>query len=114
MCFQTRDLIEAMSAEDADAEWSIKLRVDGGMSASDWMLQTLADTLDKTIDRPEVREATALGAAWLARRGISGEAGDDFWRRDRAFTRQPDAAIGAARIQGWRRAVAAVISMAEA
>lgn len=114
VCFQTRDLIEAMSAEDANAEWSIKLRVDGGMSASDWMLQTLADTLDKTIDRPEVREATALGAAWLARRGISGEAGDDFWRRDRAFTRQPDAAIGAARIQGWRRAVAAVISMAEA
>ena len=113
VCFQTRDLIEAMSAEDAQAEWSIKLRVDGGMSASDWMLQTLADTLDKTIDRPEVREATALGAAWLARRGFSGEAGDDFWRRDRAFTRQPDAAIGPARIQGWRRAVAAVISMAE-
>ena len=113
VCFQTRDLIETMMAEDATGDWSVRLRVDGGMSASDWMLQTLADTLDKTIDRPEVREATALGAAWLARRGAGGVGGDDFWRRDRAFTRQPDAAIGPARIQGWRRAVAAVISMAE-
>jgi len=114
VCFQTRDLIEAMVAEDTKAAWSIRLRVDGGMSASDWMLQHLADILDKTIDRPQVREATALGAAWLARRG-SGSAlmDDDFWRLDRNFFRQMDKAAGAARIKGWRRAVAAVISLTE-
>ncbi|MBU4433793.1 MAG: glycerol kinase, partial [Alphaproteobacteria bacterium] len=112
VCFQTRDLIEAMVAEDTSSAWSIRLRVDGGMSASDWMLQHLADILDTTIDRPQVREATALGAAWLARRGSDGAiASDDFWRLDRDFSRQMDKADSAARIQGWRRAVAAVISL---
>jgi hypothetical protein len=43
------------------------LRVDGGMVASDWTMQFLADILGAPVDRPEVLETTALGAAWLAR-----------------------------------------------
>ncbi len=42
------------------------LRVDGGMVASDWTMQRLADILDAPVDRPTVLETTALGAAWLA------------------------------------------------
>ena len=42
------------------------LRVDGGMTANDWVLQGLADTLGAPVDRPQVLETTALGAAWLA------------------------------------------------
>ena len=42
------------------------LRVDGGMVASDWTMQCLADILDAPVDRPQILETTALGAAWLA------------------------------------------------
>ncbi len=60
--FQTRDLLEAMRAD-----WQAKgaqpiLRVDGGMTASDWTMQFLSDIIDAPVDRPVVRETTALGA----------------------------------------------------
>ena len=42
------------------------LRVDGGMVANDWMVQSLSDILQAPVDRPEIIETTALGAAWLA------------------------------------------------
>lgn len=65
--YQTRDLWEAMLEDfkNVESEKSI-LRVDGGMAASNWSMQFLADILDATIDRPEILETTALGAAWLA------------------------------------------------
>ena len=58
----------------------------GGMSASDWMLQTLANLLEAPMNRQEVREATAPGAAWLARRATLA-AGDQAgsWQLDRSF-----------------------------
>ena len=62
--FQTRDLLEAMRADwGADAEGV--LRVDGGMTASDWAMQFLSDIIGAPVDRPRVLETTALGAAWL-------------------------------------------------
>ncbi|WP_458699745.1 glycerol kinase GlpK [Sulfurospirillum sp. 1307] len=68
--YQTRDLIEAMQADiESSKEAHIKasvLRVDGGMSASDWTIQFLSDILGLEVDRPKVLETTALGAAWLA------------------------------------------------
>ena len=65
VCFQTRDLLEAMHG-DWEARAKSVLRVDGGMVASDWTMQRLADILDAPVERPVVQETTALGAAWLA------------------------------------------------
>ena len=65
VAFQTRDLIGAMQADWPDAAPPV-LRVDGGMVASDWTMQTLADQLAAPVDRPRVLETTALGAAYLA------------------------------------------------
>ncbi len=67
--YQTKDLLDAMYADwsydDKENKKPI-LRVDGGMSASDWTIQFLADILGTMVDRPEILETTALGVAWLA------------------------------------------------
>ncbi|MBX7483851.1 glycerol kinase [Qipengyuania qiaonensis] len=63
MAHQTHDLAEAFAADGAP--WS-RLRIDGGMSANDWMAQDLADILDIEVERPDFVETTALGAAILA------------------------------------------------
>ena len=71
VAFQTRDLVEAMQADMPDVGQTI-LRVDGGMTASDWTMQAIADQLGFPVDRPSVTETTAFGAAYLAglRQGI--------------------------------------------
>ena len=68
VAYQTRDLYEAMRADWAATapNGDATLRVDGGMTASDWTMQCLADILGAPVDRPKVLETTALGAAWLA------------------------------------------------
>ena len=63
--YQTRDLVEAMRRDWSGAGDTV-LRVDGGMTASDWTMQFLADILGAPVDRPAVLETTAVGAAWLA------------------------------------------------
>ena len=106
--YQTRDLVEAMHRDwpgDADTV----LRVDGGMVANDWTLQFLADILGAPVDRPAVRETTALGAAYLA--GLA--AGicpppEEFatkWRLDRRFAPRLDETEREAKYAGWRDAV---------
>jgi FGGY family of carbohydrate kinases, C-terminal domain/Tripartite tricarboxylate transporter family receptor len=65
VCFQTLDLVDAMRA-DCGALADTVLRVDGGMVASDWTMQRLADILGAPVDRPTILETTALGAAYLA------------------------------------------------
>ena len=85
------------------------LRVDGGMTANDWVLQGLADTLGAPVDRPKVLETTALGAAWLAgmRAGLyPGPA--EFartWALDRRFEPAMDAERREEKYAGWRDAV---------
>lgn len=65
--YQTRDLLEAMQADWPEMKQGKNiLRVDGGMAASDWTIQFLADILGTTVDRSKILETTALGAAWLA------------------------------------------------
>src|SRR5471032_540262 len=68
VCYQTRDLLEAMRRDMAAA--GLKrlraLKVDGGMVTNDWFCQRLADLTGLTVDRPKVTETTALGAAYLA------------------------------------------------
>ncbi|MGH7068121.1 MAG: FGGY family carbohydrate kinase, partial [Acetobacteraceae bacterium] len=63
--FQTADLLAAMAA-DLGARPETVLRVDGGMAASDWTMQFLADITGAPVDRPAVTETTARGAAYLA------------------------------------------------
>ena len=65
VCYQTRDLVEAMRGDWATASDTV-LRVDGGMVASEFTMQCLADILNAPVDRPKVLETTALGAAFLA------------------------------------------------
>ncbi len=113
--FQTRDLLEAMRADQAAAGAAV-LRVDGGMATSDWTMQFLADILGAPVDRPVVTETTALGAAWLAghRAGIS-PGPEEFaarWSLDRRFTPAMDPGLREARYARWQRAVAATIAAA--
>ncbi len=109
VCYQTRDLLEAMHRDWKNTGKSTVLRVDGGMVASDWTMQRLSDLLEAPVDRPVILETTALGAAWLAgsRAGIwpdrQGFAAS--WKRDRRFEPEMNEKTRTARLRGWRNAV---------
>jgi glycerol kinase len=113
VAYQTRDLISAMRADEgahASARTSSVIRIDGGMSASDWTMQFLADMLDAPVDRPEVLETTALGAAFLAgwRAGVY-PGPEEFarsWRVARRFTPAMPPAEREERYAGWGDAIA--------
>ena len=67
VCYQTADLLQAMKGDwKSDGRSASVLRVDGGMVASNWTMQFLADILDLPVDRPKILETTVLGAAYLA------------------------------------------------
>ncbi|HAA92056.1 MAG TPA: glycerol kinase, partial [Rhodospirillaceae bacterium] len=87
VCFQTRDLFEAMTADGCAPPSAI--RVDGGMAANDWLLQRLAEIVGIPVERPHVIETTALGAAMLAglQAGISTDLEDidTEWRYEKRF-----------------------------
>ncbi len=112
--YQTRDLLEAMQADGASGGDAV-LRVDGGMTASDWTMQFLADILGAPVDRPQVLETTALGAAWLAgmKAGVYPDA-EGFaanWALERRFEpAMPDDAR-AAKYARWKRAVEATMAV---
>jgi len=117
--FQTRDLASAMrddwASSGAPPSQGV-LRVDGGMSASGFAMQFLADILGAPVDRPTVLETTALGVAWLAgnKAGIMPDAKGfaDRWALDRRFDATMDAATRDARYAAWQRAVQATIAAA--
>ena len=112
--FQTADLLRAMREDWPGADAETVLRVDGGMAASDWTMQFLADILGAPVDRPAVRETTALGAAWLAgmQAGIypDREAFADTWALERRFVPMMEEATRARRYSGWQDAVARTLS----
>ncbi|BBK36285.1 glycerol kinase 1 [Allostella sp. ATCC 35155] len=112
VCFQTRDLLEAMAADGAAAPTN--LRVDGGMTANDWTMQFLADTLSIPVERPVVTETTSLGAAALAGIGagvLPGlEALESFWGLDRRWEPAMPGQERARRYAGWKDAVGRVRS----
>ena len=115
VCFQTLDLINAMRADwPAASQTKSVLRVDGGMTASDWTMQQLADILDAPVDRPEITETTALGAAYLA--GLSAglcpkpAAFMADWKRERRFDPQLDADTRQRLVSGWQDAVRRTLS----
>ena len=110
VCFQTADLLTAMNADWRSAESARQiLRVDGGMAASDWTMQRLADLIDATVDRPRIKETTALGAAYLAglHAGFFPEPDrfESLWQSERRFTPQMDAALRQRKLAGWASAV---------
>lgn len=111
--YQTRDLLEAMTADSPDSTGGV-LRVDGGMSVSDWTMQFLSNIIGAPVDRPEVKETTALGAAWLAgmKAGIypDQQGFAESWRLETRFEPNMDDATRDTRYAGWKRAVAATIS----
>jgi glycerol kinase len=90
------------------------LRVDGGMVASDWTMQRLADYLEAPVDRPTILETTALGAAWLAgsKAGVwpDMKAFANSWKLERRFEPRMDEATRKRKLAGWRDAVRRVLS----
>jgi glycerol kinase len=112
--YQTRDLQEAMRSDWGAAADGI-LRVDGGMTASDWAMQFLSDILGAPVDRPVVTETTALGAAYLAglQAGLCPEPAEfqRSWALERRFTPAMDAGTRDAKYARWGRAVAATMSV---
>jgi glycerol kinase len=120
VCFQTLDLLDAMRADWRGGSGTggdfanTVLRVDGGMVASDWTMQRLADILGAPVDRPTVLETTALGAAYLAglQSGLYPEpqAFAERWALDRRFTASMDGAVRTRKVAAWRDAVGRTLS----
>jgi glycerol kinase len=123
------DLLDAMRADCRDSDCGggndpgdtdrghfadTVLRVDGGMVASDWTMQRLADILAAPVDRPTILETTALGAAYLAglQSGLYPEpqAFAARWALDRRFTPVMDDATRRRKVAAWRDAVARTLS----
>ncbi len=109
LAFQTRDVVDMMSAESKRK--LAGMRVDGGAAANDFLMQFQADILGVSVDRPRLVETTALGAALLAGRAVG------MWKtradlkgvreRDRLFKPAMRTSARDALYEGWRRAVAA-------
>lgn len=112
LAYQTYEVIESMQK---DAGMRVKsLRVDGGASANDFLMQFQADILNAPVLRPECIETTALGAAYLA--GIAVGYWQDEedvrknWALSRTFTPQMDEEDRENRVKGWKRAVRCAIA----
>lgn len=107
IAYQSKDLLDAIQA-DVGAEFS-ELRVDGGASANEFLMQFQADIIGKPVCRPVVRETTALGAAYLAGLAVQ------FWNSleelkalgkiDKVYQPQMDEKTRAKLLRGWHRAV---------
>jgi glycerol kinase len=112
--YQTRDLLDAMAADWEVTGVQPTLRVDGGMSASDWAMQFLSDIIGAPVDRPNIRETTALGAAWLAGMHV-GIYPDQAtfaaqWACETEFTPRMDEATRQDKYASWKKAVHATMS----
>lgn len=110
MAHQTHDLADAFAADGAG--WT-GLRIDGGMSANDWMAQDLADMLEMPVERPDMVETTALGAGILAAvgGGLFGTLEDAVSAMRgtvRTFDPHMSDGVRADRLQRWEKALAAV------
>ena len=113
VCYQTCDLLQAMAKDWGESETSV-IRVDGGMSASNWTMQRLSDILNLPIDRPHILETTALGAAYLAgmQVGFYPEL-EEFaktWKRENRFTPKMPSSIRFKKLSGWKDAIKRTLS----
>lgn len=109
MALQTHDLAEAFAGDGA--RWT-SLRIDGGMSANDWIAQDLADVLALPVERPDFVETTALGAAMLAGvgAGLFGSLEEAKAMRGKTHSFAPRMADSdrTSRLNLWKRALAGV------
>jgi glycerol kinase len=107
IAYQCRDVIEAMEKDSGIRVWAIKS--DGGASRNNFLMKFMADILDVEVERPQMLEATALGAAYLAGMAIGiWKYPDDIIgtrKVDMVFTPHMDAATREALYSGWKRAV---------
>jgi glycerol kinase len=115
IAYQTRDVLKAM---EADANISIKeLRVDGGATGNNLLMQFQADILQTKVVRPGITETTALGAAYLA--GLATGYWQDLeeisrqWQQEKCFSPELASAQREEWINGWNRAVNAAKSWAQ-
>ena len=113
-CYQTADLLAAMAKDGINA---VSIRVDGGMTKNDWLLQYLANILDIRVDRPVIMETTALGAAYLAGlgAGIFGSLDDIArnWQQDSCFKPEITPVERSRCLAGWRAAVDRILNRQE-
>ena len=113
--FQTRDLLQSMQADWSNPDSQAVLRVDGGMSASDWTMQFVSDIIDAPVDRPAFLETTALGVAWLA--GMHCGLYPDMagfaqkWACDRRFNPAMQGPTRDRKYGRWARAVQATLAV---
>lgn len=113
---QTADLLDAMRADWPALSAETHLRVDGGMTASNYTMQYLSDITGAIVDRPRTLETTAMGAAWLA--GIAVGIYDDQetfaanWDKECSFTPEMDSPARNVKRQNWKDAVARTLSTA--
>ena len=106
VAYQTNDLFTAIAGDGIQVS---VVRVDGGMTQNDWLMQFLADIINLPVDRPVVRETTALGAAMLAlMQSDPSITLDDLaarWQRDASFTPSMVAPARRDLIVGWNLAM---------
>ena len=107
LAYQVNDVLEAMKA-DSGIELAA-LKVDGGASANDFLMQTQADIINAPVNRPQCVETTAMGAAYLAGLAVgywsSKEDVIKNWAIDKTFEPKIEAAEREKRIKGWNKAV---------
>ncbi|MEG3619537.1 glycerol kinase GlpK [Magnetovibrio sp. PR-2] len=113
--YQTRDLLEAMQGDwEGLSNAETVLRVDGGMTASDWAMSFLSSILSVPVDRPQTLETTALGVAYLAgwKAGIcpDPEGFAQTWALERRFEPDMDSDVREAKYKGWQDAVRRTLS----
>lgn len=115
IAYQTKDVLDAMIA-DTGLEIQ-ELRVDGGASRSDFLMQFQSDIMGRSLRRPMIRETTALGAAYLA--GLATGAWDslqqikELWAIDKVYTPSMDLERRESLLKGWKKAVTRARDWAE-
>jgi glycerol kinase len=107
ICYQTQEVLEAMNSDSGVALRLLK--VDGGVTANNFLMQRQADILGVEVVRPQVAETTALGAAYAAGLAVGiwpdRESLRANWQADRTWQPQIDDAARAAGLAGWKKAV---------
>ncbi|MDC1302381.1 glycerol kinase GlpK [Pelagibacterales bacterium] len=116
ICFQTKDLLESFKLDLGDEiQKDMTMRVDGGMSNNNWMMQFLADILNIKIERPTNHETTVMGAAYLAglKVGFFSNLRDieDLWKSDRIFIPNMDEEDRHAMYSNWKKTVNNLIGL---
>ena len=116
ICFQTKDLLESLKLDLGDEiQEDMTMRVDGGMSNNNWMMQFLADILNIKVERPTNHETTVMGAAYLAglRVGFFSNLRDieDLWKSDRIFVPNMDADERQLMYSNWKKTVNNLIGL---